>query len=178
MFSIDKFEYVSNMLTREECDDITELMFEEQIKGNTKADIDSKYCLYKSEIFKPYIERIRRRVEEVTGLSLTYTYHYSRIYTAGDTLPRHCDRKECEVSITMTLGYGENDSIWPIYMTDTETDPIGDEFLIEIGDSVVYRGHDLWHWREDYKGEWQTQVFVHFVDKNGPYSDTKEEFIL
>ena len=78
----------------------------------------------------------------------------------------------------MTLGYGENDSIWPIYMTDTETDPIGDEFLIEIGDSVVYRGHDLWHWREDYKGEWQTQVFVHFVDKNGPYGDTKEEFIL
>ena len=35
----------------------------------------------------------------------------------------------------------------------------------------MYRGCELNHWRPPYKGQWQVQVFFHFVDANGPYKD-------
>jgi PKHD-type hydroxylase len=48
------------------------------------------------------------------------------------------------------------------------------EIKMNIGDAVLYRGMDKWHWREFYKeGKWQAQVFLHYVDKNGPHSEWK-----
>ena len=45
---------------------------------------------------------------------------------------------------------------------------------LEPGDGVIYRGCEVEHWREAFDaptGSWQTQVFLHYVDKNGPYGD-------
>jgi hypothetical protein len=43
-----------------------------------------------------------------------------------------------------------------------------------IGDAVMYRGCDKWHWREPYvEGQWQAQVFLHYVDANGPHAEWK-----
>ena len=39
---------------------------------------------------------------------------------------------------------------------------------------LIYRGEKVEHWREAFNapmGAWQTQVFLHYVDKNGPYGD-------
>ena len=36
---------------------------------------------------------------------------------------------------------------------------------------LLYRGCDIPHWRPVYKGEWQAQVFVHYVDADGPYAE-------
>ena len=48
------------------------------------------------------------------------------------------------------------------------------EIKMEIGDAVMYRGCDIYHWREPYKeGKWQAQVFLHYVDQNGPYAEWK-----
>jgi PKHD-type hydroxylase len=33
---------------------------------------------------------------------------------------------------------------------------------------------DKWHWREPYfEGKWQAQVFLHYVDQNGPHAEWK-----
>ena len=48
------------------------------------------------------------------------------------------------------------------------------EIKMEIGDAVMYRGCDIYHWREAYKeGKWQAQVFLHYVDQNGPHAEWK-----
>jgi hypothetical protein len=45
---------------------------------------------------------------------------------------------------------------------------------MNIGDAVMYRGCDIYHWREAYKeGKWQAQVFLHYVDQNGPHAEWK-----
>jgi hypothetical protein len=45
---------------------------------------------------------------------------------------------------------------------------------MKVGDAVLYRGCDKWHWREPYKeGKWQAQVFLHYVDQNGPHAEWK-----
>jgi predicted 2-oxoglutarate/Fe(II)-dependent dioxygenase YbiX len=43
-----------------------------------------------------------------------------------------------------------------------------------VGDAALYRGMDKVHWREPYKeGKWQAQVFLHYVDADGPHAEWK-----
>ena len=35
------------------------------------------------------------------------------------------------------------------------------------GDGLVYKGCDVLHWREEFEGDFQAQVFLHYVNKNG-----------
>jgi PKHD-type hydroxylase len=45
---------------------------------------------------------------------------------------------------------------------------------MNVGDAVLYRGCEKHHWREPYKeGQWQAQVFLHYVDANGPHAEWK-----
>ena len=111
--------------------------------------------------------------EKASGLKLYPTYSYARLYNQqGEELKNHRDRSSCEISATITLGF-EGD-VWPIYMGANEDKSNATEFKIEIGDAVMYRGCDIYHWRESYKeGKWQAQVFLHYVDQNGPHAEWK-----
>lgn len=45
---------------------------------------------------------------------------------------------------------------------------------MKVGDAVLYRGCEVHHWRKKYKeGQWQAQVFLHYVDANGPHAEWK-----
>ena len=82
------------------------------------------------------------------------------------------DRPSCEISATLTLGF-EGDE-WPIYMGHNEDKTDATEVKMNVGDAVLYRGMDVYHWREKYtEGKWQAQVFLHYVDQNGPHAEWK-----
>ena len=70
-----------------------------------------------------------------------------------------------KISATITLGFAGD--IWSIYMAGNKID-------MQVGDAVIYKGMEVEHWREQYvEGEWQAQVFLHYVDAEGPYTDQK-----
>ena len=71
----------------------------------------------------------------------------------------------------MTLGFDPGSGIWPIYFAEEEDDVVGSSLEIDIGDMVMYHGNELYHWRPQYKGKWQVQVFFHYVDANGPHKE-------
>ena len=117
-----------------------------------------------------------------TGLELIPTYTYTRLYEKGNILRRHKDRPSCEVSTTLHLGGNE----WPIFL-----DPSGQNFVIDeyknihkpgapkgvqvdlkVGDMLIYAGCELEHWREPFKGEVCSQVFLHYNHAHGPYAQT------
>jgi hypothetical protein len=80
------------------------------------------------------------------------------MYTVNADLKKHKDRPSCEVSVTVMIG---SDGIkWPIYMEGTEIN-------MEPGDAAIYLGCEIEHWREEFKGDWHAQTFLHYVDKNG-----------
>lgn len=115
------------------------------------------------------MKMMRPKMEEVTGLQLFPTYTYSRIYRKGNELKIHSDRPSCEISITLRLSASDDSYNWPIWMKDSE-------YTLDDGDGLVYRGCDLDHWREvcDAPEGWlMGQVFMHYVDANGPYTDYK-----
>ena len=57
------------------------------------------------------LQEVKPVMEKHTGIKLSPTYSYARIYKKGDVLARHKDRYYCEISTTLNLG-GEP---WPIY---------------------------------------------------------------
>jgi len=116
-------------------------------------------------------------MEKATGLKLYPAYTYARIYKKGDILKRHKDRFSCEISTTMNLG-GDD---WPIYLSPNENvgAPDGKNITaaskakgvkvdLKPGDMLVYRGCELEHWREKFKGKECVQVFLHYNNRKTP----------
>jgi len=123
--------------------------------------------------FDKLLEDLTPHFEMASGLKLFPTYSYARLYNSQDEeLKVHRDRPACEISATLTLDF-EGD-VWPIYMGNNEDKSNATEIKMEAGDAVMYRGCDIYHWREAYKeGKWQAQVFLHYVDQNGPHAEWK-----
>jgi hypothetical protein len=43
----------------------------------------------------------------------------------------------------------------------------------EIGDIIIYKGSDLYHWRDAYQGSEQINAFMFYVRSNGPRAELK-----
>lgn len=97
-------------------------------------------------------------MEKETGLELSPTYAFWRMYTMFADLKKHVDREACEISVTVMIG--SDGTPWPIFIN-------GNEVQLVPGDAVIYLGCELEHWREEFKGDWHAQTFLHYVDKNG-----------
>ncbi len=115
--------------------------------------------------WKCYCLALRRRVD------LRFFRHILtfRVYKGGDVLKRHRDRPSCEVSVTLNLGY-EAAAPWPIWL---EVAGAARSFALQPGDALLYQGTVLRHWRESFVGAHSVQVFLHYVDRNGPCNSWK-----
>ena len=140
--------------------------------------IPNTYSCYSDIAMETLMLKCQPQMEKATGLKLYPAYSYARIYKKGDILKRHKDRFSCEISTTLNLG-GDP---WPIFIDPTGSDNVIDEYknihkpnppkgnkvLLEVGDMLVYRGHDLEHWREKFKGKECVQVFLHYNNIKTP----------
>ena len=125
------------------------------------TQIPNSYCHYADIAMETLLRELKPVMEKHTGLKLSETYSYARIYKEGDVLDRHKDRYSCEISTTLNLG-GDP---YPIYLDPTgQYDQSGVEINLNQGDMLIYRGCDLEHWREKFKGNECCQVFLHYND--------------
>ena len=162
-----KYKIIKNFLTREESNllkDYTILKTRHYEDAHPRTDrpgvIDISF--YGDPIMESLMLQKRFIMEKETGLELLPTYTFWRFYTLLSDLPKHKDRPSCEISTTVNIS--SDGTPWPIYMDGT---PIN----LEPGDAAVYLGCEVAHWREEFKGDWCSQVFMHYVDKNGPHKD-------
>ena len=197
--------YLENLLT-------------EQIRKYALLDLfvakENRECVYDENVCDEYsgfnfafkdnqlmslCDYVKPTLEKILDMELYPTYSFSRIYQEGDILPLHVDRNSCEISISITLGYGGN-FIWPLvfmplkesseyidFVDDGSDYPVDpsialpldhhqlQKIIIHPGDGFLYRGMQVIHGRPRYtEGMWQAQVFLHFVDANG--KNTKHKF--
>jgi hypothetical protein len=121
--------------------------------------VENTYSAYSDIAMETLLLKCQPEMEKVTGLKLYPAYSYARAYKKGDSLKRHTDRFSCEISTTMNLG-GDP---WPIYLEPSgQKNKKGVKVNLEPGDMLVYRGCDLEHWREKFKGKECVQVFLHY----------------
>lgn len=190
-FRDNGFLLVQNVFTPEECVGVTKRMFEHCGPPDTMCPkSEGAYALFDDFLF-PKKEIFERAI----GLELHPTYTYTRIYRPDELLMVHVDRESCEITATVTISF-DGDAIWPIYLLDRpKSIEVRDRYIsknlqhyevdkndfqnqialtVNVGDAAIFRGMDLFHWRKEYtQGKWQIQMFMHYVDANGPCKDFK-----
>jgi len=140
-----------------------------QLTFSGDSQVPKTPCAYGDHAFDGLLEYLRPRIEEHSGLRLSPTYSYFRLYKHGDMLERHRDRPACEISVSLNIGQIPSDS-WPLYV-EGSAGPYG--ALLSPGDALLYRGIDVFHWREPFQGNHLVQVFLHYVDRDGPHADER-----
>lgn len=124
-----------------------------------------------------FLELLCEKTPEVSSLleeTVLPTYSYARVYKEGSVLEKHTDRDACEISLTLHL---DGDYPWPIWI---ETPQQEKKFVsLNPGDAMLYLGRIAPHWRDEYKGSYYSQVFLHYVRSRGEcsyaYFDNREK---
>lgn len=184
-----KPRHIKDLLHKDNCEYLTAWLH--QCVENKEAINDTQcpksWAMGHHPVTDKLLEEMTSRMEEETGKKLFPTYAYARLYQKGDFLGVHTDRPACEYSLTLTLG--SSGEVSPLHFGEqgTELDQgvmheDGDKVVrvkniqaikMDIGDAVLYQGCETLHWREEFKNEWQTQVFLHWVDQDGPHAEWK-----
>jgi len=133
--------------------------------------VPNTYSHYSDIVMETLLMEVKPVMEKHTGIKLSPTYSYARIYKEGDVLARHKDRYSCEISTTLNLG-GDP---WSIYLDPTgKQGQAGVKVELKPGDMLIYSGCDLEHWREEFKGRNCGQVFLHYNKTNSKTSKINE----
>jgi len=191
-FKENNYVHVKNFLTREmakylydysliKSDAIKAMVLRGYIKFDTflgsfsEAQVPDSFGMYGDFAMETLLKNSTQKMEEVTGLTLCPTYSYQRIYREGQNLNRHKDRPSCEISATVCLGYDYSNAPdgydWGMYVEKSgEVGQEGKEVCLAEGDAIIYRGCDIEHWRDTFKGNIQSQVFLHYNNIDGPFS--------
>jgi hypothetical protein len=171
-FVIEKYVHLKNFLDRENCLELTSELKRLVVERATVNDAQcpKSEAVHGAMAFDKLLVDLLPHFEKASGKRLIPTYSYARLYKPGEKLAIHTDRESCEISATLTLGF--EGKAWPIYMGD-EGGANASKIEMAVGDAVLYRGMDKYHWRKKFKGEWQAQVFLHYVDADGPHKEWK-----
>ena len=172
------YEYVKLEAYRlsviEQTIDIKDPDYDESVWGHFHdPQAPGDFSRYGDLTFDTILAGINHQMEESTGLKLSPTYSYHRLYTNGTELKRHKDRPSCEISATMCIGYDISNlqDKNPNYNWSMSVKNQNEEASVELnpGDILIYKGCELEHWREPFKGINQAQAFFHFNEKQGKY---------
>jgi len=141
--------------------------FETLIGHYEKEDeqVPHTYSQYANIAIETLMLKCQPIVEKETQLKLYPAYTYARIYKKGDVLKRHKDRFSCEISTTMNLG---GDS-WDIYLEPSGKNGMkGVKVKLNAGDMLIYKGCEVEHWRNKFKGKKCIQAFLHYNNSKTP----------
>ena len=140
-----------------------------------ERQVPEAFALYGDPVMDSLLAMTCDAAKKAIGLNLEPTYTYWRLYETGHELRRHKDRGSCQHSATLCLGINKSNLkdqsySWPMYVgpKDGRTGTDGKPVFLEPGDILFYNGCQLEHWREPLTANNQAQVFLHYVDKDGP----------
>jgi predicted 2-oxoglutarate/Fe(II)-dependent dioxygenase YbiX len=185
LFEEKKYLHLKGFLDKDNCAELTKLMIDEtKSRGWKDTQCPKSISIRDSATFDKLLVDLLPHFEQHAGKKLLPTYAYARYYVPGEVLKVHRDRPACEISASLTLGF--DGDVWPFWAGMPSTEEDGgvkykaehdeDVYIknptpirMEAGDAILYHGQEVFHWREEYKeGKWQCQVFLHYVDANGP----------
>ena len=153
---------VKNFISKEVAEECVNMLDVAVDEGKTEKDSQCPLSQAIYGLHKDLLDTMTDKMSELTEYEVLPTYTYCRRYEENDILKPHTDRPSCEISVTICL---KNEvAPWAFHWVDGTV-------MMEAGDAVVYPGWKYVHWREpNDSGGRVWQVFLHYVDKNGPYA--------
>ena len=134
------------------------------------------FSKYGDFLMESSLNLLTKKAEDYTGIKLNPNYAYWRLYEKGSILERHKDRPSCEISATINLGSNlsnvdknvYSDYQWPIFVLDKNN--LEMPIHLNPGDALIYRGCEVEHWRDEFIGLNNAQVFFHWNEKDGQFN--------
>jgi hypothetical protein len=168
-FEQNKYIIFGSFLSEQYCKAGVDRLFllesENQLSHDSQCG-EGANTIYGDVFFDELLQNIAPVYSNIVEKELIPTYSYARIYRKTSILTEHTDRPACEYSATICLGYSREN--WPIKFENSE-------YLLQPGTAALYKGCEIPHSRDQYLPEdddsWVCQVFLHYVDANGPYKD-------
>lgn len=172
-FQNNKYCYVKGAIPKDICDIAVKYTLFDEAKNFSPEEAGNQVPGSHSKYADPLMESILiyslSVVEKNTGLKLFPTYSYYRVYRPGASLLPHTDRESCEISASLFLGRNYDGEHWKLYIEKNG-------YEMEQGDMIIYRGTELNHYRYEFEApsnSFHSQVFIHYVDQNGPHAEYK-----
>ena len=122
-------------------------------------------------IWQNTLYNVLPQVSKITDEELIPTYSFQRVYLKGASMAHHTDWPWCQISLTINLGQSHS---YPIYVTSLKTKK-SIEVIQKPGDAILYLGHNISHYRNEFEGDWYSQLFLHYVIDN-EYMETHSRF--
>lgn len=154
------YKVVRTLISPEEAHEISECI-KRSPKNNGDEQVPNSHSYYNLPVCNILLGQLTDKVSELAGKKLRPTYTYCRVCFKGADLKPHKDRPSCEYSVTLNLSQTHP---WIIFMGKRGVTQ-------KPGDGVLYRGCDIEHSRPEFTGDEYVQVFLHYVDSEGPYKD-------
>lgn len=172
-FIKNKYCYVEKALSDDICEIVTKYtLFDEKndfLPEETGSQVPGSHSKYGDPLMESILLYCLPIIQNNTGLSVSPTYSYYRVYRPGASLLPHTDRPSCEISASLFFGHNYEGKTWPLYIE-------GNGYSMNPGDMIIYRGTELNHYRYEFEapeGSFHSQVFLHYVDNDGPFSEFK-----
>jgi len=159
-----KYKKIKSFLEKDFCDFIVDYFI---LKTNAKIESseDKNNFLYYFEYADALMETILHNSQESVieiGEKLFTSYTYSGIYTLGDEVCNHKNKKTEKIEGFLFLGSDEGKET----ITLSEFDDCSNKFSEELepGDLFLFNGHNYWHWIEPLQSKWSIRSFLYFTD--------------
>ena len=155
------YKVLKNLISIEDAQILAEIIRSEPGGENEDTQVLNSKSHYGISACNTLLGLLCDTVSRAAGKKLRPTYTYCRVYRKGNILTPHKDRPSCEYSVTLNLAQTHR---WDIYMGKRAVN-------LSVGDGVLYKGCDIEHSRKEFTGDEYIQVFLHYVDADGPYKN-------
>ena len=160
------FMIIKNSVDRGSAKEISNLLYKDSLRSYNRDDqVPTAHSVYNPNFGLNVLCNNCLEVGKYVEENVFPTYCYARQYEYGSILKRHTDRMACEISLTVHL---DGDKEWPMWVETPDGEKVSVE--LESGDALLYLGCLIPHWREAYKGNRYSQLFLHYVRSSGTCS--------
>lgn len=127
----------------------------------------TRWTAHNEEAALPLHSALVALVSAIVGRRVRPSYLYLGVYAEGSELPRHTDREQCELTLSLLIDYlpdVHGPSPWPLQLY------VGDEPLSiyqHLGQSLLFAGREIPHSRPPLPaGHMSSSIFFHFVSED------------
>lgn len=132
--------------------------------SRSDSQVHRRRSCYREPLSTAIHQQLVGLISAITGQPLRASYSFFGVYLPGAVLEKHKDRPQCEWNLSLiwdTRPEKDRARAWPIYL---EVDGRVRRVNLGMGDALLYRGTELFHWRNAQPARsFTTATFFHFV---------------
>ena len=123
-----------------------------------------RYSAHRDPLAEWLHSRVDAALQPVLASRFKRSYSFVSAYVQGASLPRHTDRPQCAITVSICIDASAGAEGWPLYV-ESPGEGAMIEFRAGIGHAIAFKGHELPHSRNALgAGQRYTSLLFHFAD--------------